>query len=68
MLGQLSYVCANTGTWQSIVFKFSSMLCHVPRSTSAAATGRHQLGCHVVQAAPNAAKGLYSNMESCALY
>ena len=43
MLGQLSYVCANTGTWQSIVFKFSSMLCHVPRSTSAAATGRHQL-------------------------
>ena len=28
-----------------IVFKFSSMLCHVPRSTPAAATGRHQLGC-----------------------
>jgi len=54
--------------WQTIVFKFSSMLCHVPRSTPAAATGRHQLRCHVVQAAPDAAKGLYSNMESCALY
>jgi len=69
----MSYVCASTGTCEAVPASPGSPLfsnlaacaatCHVPDISFGCSP---QLGCHVVQAAPNATKGLYSNMESCA--